>query len=91
MIYPLKVFGIHHLGSRTFCSREGSLCLAPSMGLYIVLGPRTASWIGVLVRSWGVLGEVTGSWGFLLQLQDFQVTSVLGPKVAALKESENLR
>ncbi|XP_041604466.1 uncharacterized protein LOC121487086 [Vulpes lagopus] len=37
-----------------------------------------------------VMVDVLGPCQVALWLQDFQVTSVLGPKVAALKESENL-
>lgn len=39
----------------------------------------------------GILGEVPDSWAFPLQLQEFQVISILGSEVAVLKDSENLR
>lgn len=45
----------------------------------------------MLVRAWNSPGEVTSSPCFLLQLQHFQVTSILGSKVEVLKESESLR
>lgn len=44
---------------------------------------------GVLVWSWNIPGEVTNS-ALLLQLQHFQLTSILGSKVEVLKQSESL-
>lgn len=29
---PLEILGLPHLGTRTFCPREGSLCLPPTWG-----------------------------------------------------------